>query len=84
MISNESFFEPIKKQISNLKLRASYGIVGNDAIGDTNDRFFYMSNVNLNDWNYGYAFGTDWRYMVPAFPYLDMPTTRLDGRNPAN
>ena len=66
VISNESFFEPIKKQISNLKLRASYGIVGNDAIGDTNDRFFYMSNVNLNDWNYGYAFGTDWRYMRPG------------------
>lgn len=60
VVSNESFFNV--DGISNLKLRASYGLVGNDAIGDAKARFFYMSNVNLNNSGYGASFGTDWGY----------------------
>src|SRR5690606_21633295 len=45
-ISEEPFFSPLKGIISDLKLRATYGIVGNDAIGNSSERFFYMSNVN--------------------------------------
>lgn len=45
-ISEEDFWEPIKKYVSLLKLRGSYGLVGNDQIGG--DRFVYRSNVNLN------------------------------------
>ncbi len=56
-ISNERFFEPLSDIITNLKLRATYGYVGNDAIGDRNDRFFYMSNVSLNDGGFGASFG---------------------------
>ena len=56
-ISNEKFFEPLLDVISNLKFRASYGLVGNDQIGDSGDRFFYLSEVNLNDGNYGANFG---------------------------
>ncbi|RYE29841.1 MAG: TonB-dependent receptor, partial [Sphingobacteriales bacterium] len=56
-ISNEKFFEPLKSVISNLKFRATYGVVGNDAIGTSGDRFFYLSNVNLNDGRYGAGFG---------------------------
>lgn len=56
-ISNEKFFKPLLGVVSNLKLRATYGIVGNDAIGGANDRFFYMSNVNLNDGRFGTSFG---------------------------
>ena len=37
----------------------AYGLVGNDAISDPNDRFFYLSNVNLNDGGRGYSFGND-------------------------
>jgi len=48
MISNEAFFSPLKKEISKLKLRASYGLVGNDRIGDVDERFLYLSNVNMN------------------------------------
>lgn len=44
-ISQEPFFEKYKKVVSNLKLRASYGLVGNDQIGNT--RFVYMAIVNL-------------------------------------
>jgi len=56
-ISNEKFFEPLKSVIDNLKFRATYGVVGNDAIGSRDERFLYMSNVNLNDGVYGYSFG---------------------------
>jgi hypothetical protein len=31
--------------------------VGNDQIGNINDRFFYLSNVNLNDGGFGASFG---------------------------
>jgi TonB-linked SusC/RagA family outer membrane protein len=58
-ISNEKFFEDLKGTITNLKLRYSYGLVGNDRIGADNDRFFYLSNVNMNDANRGAAFGRE-------------------------
>lgn len=44
-ISEESYFEPLKNVISRLKLRASWGLVGNDVTGD---RFAYMSNISLS------------------------------------
>jgi TonB-linked SusC/RagA family outer membrane protein len=56
-VSNEKFFEPIKSVITNLRFRATYGIIGNDAIGAPEDRFFYLSNVNLNDGGRGAGFG---------------------------
>lgn len=56
-ISNEKFFAPLKKTISNLRLRATYGLVGNDAIGSPSDRFFYLSNVNMNDASKSATFG---------------------------
>lgn len=56
-ISEEPFFEPVRSIISNLKVRATYGLVGNDAIGSSSDRFFYLSNVELNDGGYGASFG---------------------------
>jgi TonB-linked SusC/RagA family outer membrane protein len=48
IISNEKFFEPVKKVVSLLKLKATYGMVGNDQIGDENDRFYYLSDMNMN------------------------------------
>ena len=56
-ISNEKFFEPLTKIIDDLKFRATYGLVGNDQIGDVNDRFFYLSHVDLNDAAFGTSFG---------------------------
>ncbi len=61
-ISNEKFFEPLKNVISNLKFRATFGWVGNDQIGNTDDRFFYLSNVNMNNGVYGATFGEDFGY----------------------
>ncbi len=58
VVSNEKFFtDGIKKIISNLKLKATYGLVGNDAI--SSNRFYYLSSVNLNDWDKGHAWGED-------------------------
>jgi TonB-linked SusC/RagA family outer membrane protein len=62
-ISNETFWAPLKKTISNLRLRATYGLVGNDAIGDKNDRFYYLSNVVSGA---NVQFGTDWGYSRPG------------------
>jgi TonB-linked SusC/RagA family outer membrane protein len=59
MISNEDFFESIKPIVSTLKLRYSYGLVGNDNIGTAADRFFYLSNVIMNDGNRQAVFGTN-------------------------
>jgi TonB-linked SusC/RagA family outer membrane protein len=47
MISNESFFEPWKNVVTDLKIRGSYGLAGQDQIGSANDRFYYLSDVSL-------------------------------------
>ena len=48
MVSNEAFFEPMADVITQFKLKGTYGLVGNDAIGSANDRFYYLSQVDLN------------------------------------
>lgn len=60
MVSNEEFMSGVKDVISTLKLKGTYGVVGNDQIGNTNDRFFYLSQVNMS--GEGYWFGTDRKY----------------------
>lgn len=58
-ISNEAFYKDAwKKVVSNLKIKATYGLVGNDAIGSEEDRFFYLSNVNMSNGKKGSSFGT--------------------------
>lgn len=57
-VSNEDFWrKELISTISNLKLRATYGLVGNDAIGDQNTRYFYMSEVLMNDPSKAAQFG---------------------------
>src|SRR5690606_14686761 len=41
-----------------LKIRGTYGLVGNDVIVSQQDRFFFTSNINLNGPNAGF-FGND-------------------------
>lgn len=60
VVTNEKFFsESLKKTISNLKLKATYGMVGNDNISDK--RFYYLSDVNLNDGGKGHVWGEDFK-----------------------
>lgn len=58
-ISEENFWSGLKPTINLLKFRATYGLVGNDAISAESDRFFYMSDANINDGGRGYAWGQD-------------------------
>lgn len=44
-ISQEGFWEPFKSTVSNLKLRASWGLVGNDNTGA--GRFAYLEDLDL-------------------------------------
>lgn len=56
VISNEKFFEPVRGVIDLLKIKASYGIVGNDKIGTGNNvrRFIYNETVVPgNSYNFG-------------------------------
>ncbi|SFE43111.1 TonB-linked outer membrane protein, SusC/RagA family [Chitinophaga sp. CF118] len=60
VISNESFWKGMTGLVDRLKIRGSYGLAGNDAIGS--QRFFYMSDVNLNA-GYPTYFGTNNGYI---------------------
>ncbi|MGK0323941.1 MAG: TonB-linked SusC/RagA family outer membrane protein, partial [Polaribacter sp.] len=60
IISNEAYFEKNIPSINLLKLRYTYGLVGNDGISSASDRFFYLSDVNLNNGGTGYSFGTNY------------------------
>lgn len=57
-VSNERFWSSLQRTIPKLKIRATYGLVGNDVIVSDQDRFFFTSNVNLNGARAGY-FGKD-------------------------
>ena len=62
MISNEKFWKPLESVVSSLKLRATWGIVGNDAIAGRSGRFFYLSNISLGgaDYTWGSTFANEY------------------------
>lgn len=47
MLSNEEFFSDLSRIFPQFKLKATYGLVGNDAIGSNDDRFYYMSQIDM-------------------------------------
>lgn len=60
-LSNEPFWnDNLKHLLPKTKIRATYGLVGNDALGD--ERFLYLSEVNMNDGNRSATFGRDYGY----------------------
>lgn len=67
IVSNEKFFESLVPYVNLFKLKYTYGMVGNDAISDPNDRFFYLSNANLNDGGRGYTYGRDFNNSYPGY-----------------
>lgn len=59
-VSNEPWWtEGMKKVVDQLKFKATYGLVGNDAIGSASDRFYYLSEVNLNAGGATFGWGTN-------------------------
>src|SRR5690606_33295908 len=60
IVSNEDFWDGgIKRIMPKLKLKATHGLVGNDAIGSSSDRFFHLSQVEMNDAAKSYTFGSE-------------------------
>ncbi len=57
-ISEESFFEPVKTVVSRMKIRGSYGLVGNDNLGSF--RYYYLQTYANNNGASGQqtSFGT--------------------------
>ena len=71
IISEEKFMEPLKPYVSYLKLRASYGIVGNDIVSD-GSRFLYLpdsyiiSTAGGNNTTGIYSFGSTTNNFLPG------------------
>ena len=60
IVTNESFWsEGLRKVIPKLKIKGTTGIVGNDAIGSASDRFFHLSQVNMDDPSKVWTFGSE-------------------------
>lgn len=53
MMSNEKWFQPATKVVDMLKLKASYGKVGNDDIGGQRRWVYESTIVNSGSWYYG-------------------------------
>lgn len=56
IISNEKYFEPLSKVITHLKVRGSYGLVGNSI---SYPRFPYLTYIDLN--GSGFTFGDNFQ-----------------------
>lgn len=65
-IANEKFWEPLAPIVKQFKLRGTFGLIGNDAIGGPADRFFYLSDVKLNNSAMGYTFGENFEKFRPG------------------
>ena len=68
VVSDEPFFKPIKKVVSFLKLRASWGLVGNDKIGGS--RFMYMADPYIVNQTNTFDRFTYTSVNEPAFAYI--------------
>lgn len=66
-ISQESFWEPIRPIVSNLKLRGSWGKVGNDQMDK--QRFLYLERLNLNVVGGGYLTGVEQNKLTNGIRY---------------
>ena len=77
IISNEPFYgENLKKKINLMKLKATYGLAGNDQIGSNSDRFFYLSNVNMNT-KLGIRFGDEFQNYLSGISISRYPNDNI-------
>ncbi|ERJ60860.1 hypothetical protein M472_19075 [Sphingobacterium paucimobilis HER1398] len=65
-VSNEKFWDELRPVFSKIKLRGSYGLVGNDNIGSAKDRFFYLSEVNMANAARSAFFGLNMNVGLPG------------------
>jgi TonB-linked SusC/RagA family outer membrane protein len=67
LVSNEPFWESMKNTVSNLKLKFTYGLVGNDAIGALKDRFHFLSDISLSGG--AFTWGESFRTSYPGYQF---------------
>ena len=53
LVSNEEWFQPLANVVTQLKLKGSYGIVGNDDIGGNRRWIYQPTIIGTDGWNYG-------------------------------
>lgn len=70
VVSNEPFFESLRNKIDNLKVRASYGLVGSDETGliAESPHFLYIDSFSLN--SVGFTTGENWN-TTKSGPYVN-------------
>lgn len=74
-ISREKWFEPLNNIITNLKIRGSWGLVGNDQIGA--ERYIYMSNIELQNDDLKFTTGKDQNTTYKGPKYLRYPNPNI-------
>ena len=74
-VSREKWFEPLSNVITNLKLRGSWGLVGNDQIGA--ERYIYMSNIELQSQDLSFTTGKDQNTTYWGPKYLRYPNNSI-------
>lgn len=69
IISNEKFWTNLglDKIFPMFKFKASYGLVGNDNIMPSSDRFYYLADVNTGNWGTGYTWGQNFDVGYPGY-----------------
>lgn len=73
VISNEDFFEPLSDKVDNLKLRASYGLVGSDQFNSDAAHFLYREEVKLNyiPFTYGDGWYSKSGPFITSYPVIN-------------
>lgn len=64
ILSNEPFWSSLENALPNLKLKYSWGRVGNDQIAGAADRFFFLSDISSGG---GYRWGKDFNSYYGGF-----------------
>ena len=67
ILSNEEWFSQKLPDINMFKLKLTHGLVGNDGISSADDRFFYLSEVNLQSPSYGFTWGSDFNNFYQGY-----------------
>ena len=68
--NGEDFWEPLQNSINYFKLRASYGVVGNDEMDEGAGHFLYVDNVTLSGGGFHTGYDGGKYYAGPGFNTL--------------
>ncbi len=76
-ISQESFFEPIKDVVNEMKLRASYGVLGNQNVGAYQYMTTFFSYVNSYAFNNKAVAGSGFSFGNPGLTWEKAATANI-------